>query len=58
MLIAYSDEGVQPVTLHDQIAAEDGVVAVDYFDASSGHPHAGAVTTVQHRSGLLQHPVF
>ena len=38
MLIANSDEGVQPVTLHDQIAAEPGVIAVDYFDAESGTP--------------------
>ena len=38
VLIAYSDLKVQPVMLHDQIAAEPGVVAVDYFDAQAGTP--------------------
>jgi hypothetical protein len=38
VLIAYSDIGGPPTTLHNQIAAESGVVAVDYFDASSGTP--------------------
>jgi hypothetical protein len=38
VLIAYSDEGVQPVMLHDQIAAESGVLTVDYFDAENATP--------------------
>ena len=38
MLIAYSDLSVQPVTLHDQIAAEPDVLTVDYFDAEVATP--------------------
>src|SRR5213078_156871 len=38
VLIVSSDLGVQPVTLHDQIAAEPDVVAVDYFDAQNATP--------------------
>src|SRR5207245_758625 len=38
VLIVYSDVGVQPVMLHDQIAAEPDVVTVDYFDAQAGTP--------------------
>ena len=38
VLIVYSDLKVQPVMLHDQIAAEPGVAAVDYFDAQAGTP--------------------
>src|SRR5262249_23052210 len=41
VLIAYSDVKVQPVTLHDQIAAEPGVTAVDYFDAEASTPTLG-----------------
>src|SRR4030095_1933729 len=38
VLIVYSDQGVQPVTLHDQIAAEPGVTTADYFDAQFTTP--------------------
>jgi hypothetical protein len=38
VLIAYSDVSVLPVTLHDQIAADPDVIAVDYFDAGVGTP--------------------
>src|SRR6202008_296152 len=38
VLLVYSDEKVQPVMLHDQIAAEPGVVLVDYFDAQAATP--------------------
>src|SRR5438445_11758806 len=38
VLIVNSDVGVQPVMLHDQIAAEPGVTAVDYFDAEFNTP--------------------
>jgi len=38
VLIVYSDLKVQPVTLHDQIAAEPDVVTVDYFDAQASTP--------------------
>src|SRR6266478_4236440 len=41
VLIVSSDVGVQPVTLHDQIAAEPGVTAVDYFDAEFATPTLG-----------------
>src|SRR5204862_6868223 len=33
VLIVYSDLGIQPVTLNDEIAAESGVTKVDYFHA-------------------------
>ena len=45
VLIAYSDQKVVPVTLHDQIAAEAGVVAVDYFDAQAGTPSLAKLQT-------------
>ena len=38
VLIVNSDVGVQPVMLHDQIAAEPGVTAVDSFDAEFATP--------------------
>src|SRR6266542_2218515 len=38
VLIVNSDVGVQPVMLHNQIAAEPGVTAVDYFDAEFATP--------------------
>jgi hypothetical protein len=38
VLIVSSDVDVNPVMLHDQIAAEPDVVAVDYFDALNGTP--------------------
>src|SRR5207248_1697607 len=38
VLIAYADIAGQPTEIHDQIAAEPGVTAVDYFDAFSGTP--------------------
>ena len=38
VLIVYSDLDVNPVTLHDQIAAEPDVVTVDYFDAQNATP--------------------
>src|SRR4030095_7443323 len=38
VLIVYSNQGVQPVTLHDQIAAEPGVTTADYFDAQFTTP--------------------
>jgi hypothetical protein len=38
VLIVSSDVDVNPVTLHDQIAAEPDVVTVDYFDALNGTP--------------------
>ena len=41
VLIAFSDLGVQPVTLHDQIAADPDVIAVDYFDAEFATPSLG-----------------
>jgi len=40
VLIVYSDLKVQPVTLHDQIAAEPDVVTVDYFDAKRALPRS------------------
>src|SRR5207245_1245713 len=44
VLIVYSDVGVQPVTLHDQIAAEPNVVLVDYFDAQNSTPTLAQLT--------------
>src|SRR5204863_6898599 len=44
VLIVSSDLGVQPVTLHDQIAAEPDVVAVDYFDAQFNTPTLAQLT--------------
>jgi Kelch motif len=44
VLIVSSDLGVQPVTLHDQIAAEPDVVAVDYFDAEFNTPTLAQLT--------------
>src|SRR5437667_11602383 len=41
VLIVSSDLGVQPVMLHDQIAAEPGVTTVDYFDAEFATPTLG-----------------
>ena len=44
VLIVFSDLGVPPVMLHDQIAAESGVVAVDYFDAQFNTPTLAQLT--------------
>src|SRR5205823_3378134 len=44
VLIVFSDLGTQPVMLHDQIAAESGVVAVDYFNAENSTPTLAQVT--------------
>jgi hypothetical protein len=44
VLIVFSDLGTQPVTLHDQIVAEPGVVGVDYFDAQFSTPTLAQLT--------------
>jgi hypothetical protein len=44
VLIVSSDGDVNPVMLHDQIAAEPDVVTVDYFDAFIGTPTLGQLT--------------
>jgi N-acetylneuraminic acid mutarotase len=44
VLIVSSDGDVNPVMLHDQIAAEPDVVTVDYFDAFLGTPTLGQLT--------------
>jgi hypothetical protein len=58
VLIAYSDEKVQPVMLHDQIAAESGVVAVDYFDAQAGTPTLAQLQPYQIVVAFSDSPYF